>query len=226
MAEYLEVSRDVIDRIFKKSSSGIVKTPQGEIKVSRIEGGGSQIPLCPKPLPAIRVIWNNGWDKQEFSSFAAAAKELKIDPKTIPNALKAGRDSFTRKSDGQQFQLEIPGEKAPPKVVYKKQLETLGKNWAKAMDQDKDYDEADKLSEQMKELKVPHRSSESIRKTSGGKGKGAMARYLKETLPCERHAHVMEEEKLIPEDLEYLGQGLWLKPSEENEEEDPFPSFL
>ena len=48
-----------------------------------------------------------------FVSFAAAAKELKLHPKTIARAIKAGRDSFTRKSDGKKFTFEIPEENTP-----------------------------------------------------------------------------------------------------------------
>ena len=64
-------------------------------------------------LPAVRVLWDDDTEKQDFVSFAAAAKELKINPKTIPSAIKAGRDSFTRKSDGKKFTFEIPEENTP-----------------------------------------------------------------------------------------------------------------
>ena len=64
-------------------------------------------------------MWNDDTEKQDFFSFAAAAKELKIDPKTIPHALRAGRDSFTRKSDGKKFTIEIPGENTSTKLKPK-----------------------------------------------------------------------------------------------------------
>ena len=105
LALKLGVSQDVVDKVFRKKTSGFVQTPKGEVKIQRLKPGEKAI------LPAVRVLWNDDTEKQDFFSFAAAAKELKIDPKTIPTALKAGRDSFTRKSDGKKFTIEIPGEK-------------------------------------------------------------------------------------------------------------------
>ena len=64
--------------------------------------------------------------------FAAAAKELKIDPKTIPSALKAGRDSFTRKSDGKKFTIEIPKENTPSQKKPKPPSEEQKRKWAEA----------------------------------------------------------------------------------------------
>ena len=105
MGQILGVPQEVIEKVFRKKTSGFVQTPQGEVKIQRLKPGEKPI------LPAVRVLWNDDTEKQDFFSFAAAAKELKIDPKTIPHALRAGRDSFTRKSDGKKFTIEIPGEK-------------------------------------------------------------------------------------------------------------------
>ena len=104
LALKLGVSQDAVAKVLRKKSSGVVQTPKGEVKIQRLKPGEKPI------LPAVRVLWNDDTEKQDFFSFAAAAKELKIDPKTIPTALKAGRDSFTRKSDGKKFTIEIPGE--------------------------------------------------------------------------------------------------------------------
>ena len=64
--------------------------------------------------------------------FADAARELKIDPKTIPNAIKAGRDSFTRKSDGKKFTFEIPEENTPSRKKPKPLSEEEKAKWAEA----------------------------------------------------------------------------------------------
>ena len=102
MADALGLSRTAVARVFKTETSGVVQTKEGkEVKISRI-AGSTFAPACPKPLPAIRVKSAVG-GLQEFSSIAAASRELKIDPKTIPSALRSGRDSFTRKSDGQKI---------------------------------------------------------------------------------------------------------------------------
>ena len=104
LALHLGVSPDAVAKVLRKKSSGFIQTPKGEVKIQRLKPGE-------KPtFPAVRVLWNDDTEKQDFFSFAAAAKELKIDPKTIPTALKAGKDSFTRKSDGKKFTIEIPGE--------------------------------------------------------------------------------------------------------------------
>ena len=105
MGQILGVPQEVIEKVFRKKTSGFVQTPQGEVKIQRLKPGEKPI------LPVVRVLWNDDTEKQDFFSFAAAAKELKIDPKSIPHAFRAGRDSFTRKSDGKKFTIEIPGEK-------------------------------------------------------------------------------------------------------------------
>ena len=93
LAMRLRVPRKAVEKVLRKNSSGLVQTPQGKVKIQKLKPGE-------KPaLPAVRVLWNDDTEKQDFVSFAAAAKELKIHPKTIPSALKAGRDSFTRKSE-------------------------------------------------------------------------------------------------------------------------------
>ena len=114
MALILGVPQEAIDKVFRKKSSGVIQTPKGKIKIAKLKPGETPIPLQPK----VRTICvrNDENEKQEFSSFAAAAKAMKIDPKTIPNALRAGKDSFTRKSDGHKFTIEIL-EPTPPKVT-------------------------------------------------------------------------------------------------------------
>ena len=115
MADALGLSRSAVARVFKTGTSGVVKNKEGkEVKISRIKGS-TFVPACPKPIPAIRVRSAVG-GIQEFSSISAASRELKIDPKTIPSALRSGRDSFTRRSDGQKFTVEIPEGEAPQQV--------------------------------------------------------------------------------------------------------------
>ena len=107
VAIFLGVPESDVARVFKKKSSGFVHTPKGKIKVVKLKlGQETVLPELAEVRPAI-LLRNLKDEKQEFSSVAAAAKELKIDPKTIPSALKAGRDSFTRKSDGETFKIEI-----------------------------------------------------------------------------------------------------------------------
>ena len=107
LALKLGVSQDAVAKVLRKKTSGFVQTPKGEVKIQRLKPGEKPI------LPAVRVLWNDDTEKQDFFSFAAAGKELKIDPKTIPTALKAGRNSFIRKSDGKKFTIEIPDESTP-----------------------------------------------------------------------------------------------------------------
>ena len=107
LAMRLGVSRKEVEKVLTKHASGVLETPQGEVKIQKLNPGE-------KPsLPAVRVLWNDDTEKQDFVSFAAAAKELKLHPKTIARAIKAGRNSFTRKSDGKKFTFEIPGENTP-----------------------------------------------------------------------------------------------------------------
>ena len=128
MALILGVSQEVIDKVFKKKTSGVIQTPKGKVKIAKLKPGETPIPLQPKVRPTI-CVWDDKNEKQEFSSFAAAAKAMKIDSKTIPNALKAGKDSFTRKSDGRKFTIEMLEETlSPPKKVEKDQSPLQGKN--------------------------------------------------------------------------------------------------
>ena len=123
LAFRLGVSRKAVEKVLATNTSGVLETPQGEVKIQKLKPGE-------KPaLPAVRVLWNDDTEKQDFVSFAAAAKELKIDSKTIPSAIKAGRNSFTRKSDGKQFTFEIPEENTssrkkpkPPSEEQKQKL--------------------------------------------------------------------------------------------------------
>ena len=126
MGQILGVPQEAIEKVFRKKTSGFVQTPQGEVKIQRLKPGE-------KPsLPVVRVLWNDNTEKQDFFSFAAAAKELKIDLKTIPHALRAGRDSFTRKSDGKKFTIEIPGENTATKLKSKPPSEEVKAKRAEA----------------------------------------------------------------------------------------------
>ena len=126
LAMRLGVPQEAIEKVLSNNSSGFVQTPNGKVKIQKLKPGE-------KPtLPAVRVLWNDDTEKQDFVSFAAAAKELKIDPKTIPSALKAGRDSFTRKSDGKKFTIEIPKENTPSQKKPKPPSEEQKRKWAEA----------------------------------------------------------------------------------------------
>ena len=126
IGEFLGVPQEVIDKVFRKNTSGFVQTPNGKVKIQKL------IPGKKPTLPAVRVLWNDDTEKQDFVSFADAARELKIDPKTIPNALKAGRDSFTRKSDGKKFTFEIPEENTPSRKKPKPPSEEQKAKWEEA----------------------------------------------------------------------------------------------
>ena len=124
LAMRLGVPRKAVEKVLAKHTSGVVQTPQGEVEIQKLNPGE-------KPaLPAVRVLWNDDTEKQDFVSFAAAAKELKIGPKTIPSAIKAGRNSFTRKSDGKQFTFEIPEENTPSRKKPKPPSEEQKQKWA------------------------------------------------------------------------------------------------
>ena len=107
LAFRLGVSEKAVEKVLVKHTSGVLETPQGKVKIQKLKPGEKP------PLPAVRVLWNENTEKQDFVSFAAAAKELKIHPKTIPSAIKAGRNSFTRKSDKTLFTFEILEENTP-----------------------------------------------------------------------------------------------------------------
>ena len=124
LAFRLGVSRKAVEKVLANHTSGVLETPQGKVKIQKLKPGE-------KPaLPAVRVLWNDGTEKQDFVSFAAAAKELKIDSKTIPSAIKAGRNFFTRKSDGKQFTFEIPEENTPSRKKPKPPSEEQKQKWA------------------------------------------------------------------------------------------------
>ena len=125
----LGVSQNAVEKVFAKHKSGVLETPQGKVKIQKLKPGE-------KPaLPAIRVLWNEDMEKKDFVSFASAAKELKIDSKTISSAIKAGRNSFTRKSDGQKFTFEIPKENTPSRKKPKPPSEEQKANKAEAVRQ-------------------------------------------------------------------------------------------
>ena len=119
MALILGVSQEVIEKVFKKKTSGVIETPKGKVKIAKLKPGETPIPLQPKVRPKI-CLWDDKNEKQEFSSFSAAAKTMKIDSKTIPNALKAGKNSFCRKSDGRKFTIELIEETSPPPTKVEK----------------------------------------------------------------------------------------------------------
>ena len=124
LAFRLGVSRKAVEKVLANHTSGVLETPQGKVKIQKLKPGE-------KPaLPAVRVLWNDDTEKQDFVSFAAAAKELKIDSKTIPSAIKAGRNFFTRKSDGKQFTFEIPEENTPSRKKPKPPSEEQKQKWA------------------------------------------------------------------------------------------------
>ena len=124
LAMRLGVSKEAVEKVLRKNRSGLLQTPNGKVKIQKLKPGE-------KPtLPAVRVLWDDDKEKQDFVSFAAAAKELKIHPKTIPSALKAGRDSFTRKSDGKKFTFEIPQENTPSQKKPKLPSEEQKAKWA------------------------------------------------------------------------------------------------
>ena len=128
LAMRLGVPQKAVEKVLAKNTSGVVQTPQGEVKIQK---------LCPgeKPtLPAVRVLWNDDTEKQDFVSFTAAAKELKLHPKTIARAIKAGRDFFTRKADGKQFTFEIPKENTPSR---KKPKPLSEEDWRKLVKQER-----------------------------------------------------------------------------------------
>ena len=106
MAQVLGVPQEAIERVFKKKTSGVIQTPKGKVKIAKLKPGETPIPLQPKVRPKI-CVWDDKNEKQEFASFAAAAKAMKIDSKTIPNALRAGKNSFCQKSDGRKFTIEL-----------------------------------------------------------------------------------------------------------------------
>ena len=124
LAFRLGVSQKAVEKVLANHTSGVLETPQGKVKIQKIKPGEKSA------LPAVRVLWNDDMEKQDFVSFAAAAKELKIDSKTIPNAIKAGRNSFTRKSDGKQFTFEIPEENTPSRKKPKPPSEEQKQKWA------------------------------------------------------------------------------------------------
>ena len=126
LAMRLGVSQEAVDKVLRKNRSGFIQTPQGKVKIQKLKPGEKP------PLPAVRVLWNEDTEKQDFVSFAAAAKELKIHPKTIASAIKAGRDSFTRKSDGKKFTFEIPKENTPSRKKPKPLSEEEKANRAEA----------------------------------------------------------------------------------------------
>ena len=216
MADALGLSRTAVARVFKTGTTGVVQTKEGkEVKISRIVGF-TFVPACPKPLPAIRVRSEVG-GLQEFSSIAAASRELKIDPKTIPSALRSGRDSFTRKSDGQKFTVEIPGEEIPPQKKHDQELSKLNQAWCQTF-QEENFEKAEKIAEQMKKLEVPPRTQKFYRRPV------KMETYLKETPVTEREEHVREDKEKMAAWAEKNVEPP--EKEEEEEEESPFWSEL
>ena len=124
LAMRLGVPEKAVGQVLAQNSSGLLQTPQGKVKIQKLKPGEKP------PLPAVRVLWDDDTEKQDFVSFAAAARELKIDPKTISSAIKAGRDSFTRKSDGKKFTFEIPADNTPSRKKPKPPSEEQKQKWA------------------------------------------------------------------------------------------------
>ena len=84
IGEFLGVPQEVIDKVFRKKTSGFVQTPNGKVKIQKL------IPGKNPSLPAVRVLWDDDTEKQDFVSFADAARELKIDPKPSHMLSKLG----------------------------------------------------------------------------------------------------------------------------------------
>ena len=146
-------------------------------------------------------MWNDKNEKQEFSSFAAAAKELKIDSKTIPNALKAGKNSFSRKSDGRKFTIEIPEKTTSP--VKKQRVEE------KVQAKEAKEEEEEKVQAKEEEEKKP----EIAQKKDATEDKQ------------EEFDENDDEKPNSEEELIHLGMGLWEKKTNDQtdeEDEDPF----
>ena len=196
------------------------------MKIQRLKPGEKPI------LPAVRVLWNDDTEKQDFFSFAAAAKELKIDPKTIPIALKAGRDSFIRKSDGKKFTIEIPGEttrlKPKPLSEEEKAKRAESARRRKIADefrlhfpgvQEDSIEEMEKMLNQRSQKKA----SLEAKKESESPAKLEDTREEDEDAEEEDAEEEAEEEEINEKDLIYLGMGLYekKKPKEENGT-DPF----
>ena len=214
LALKLGVPPDAVAKVLRKKTSGVVQTPKGEVKIQRLKPGEKPI------LPAVRVLWNDDTEKQDFFSFAAAAKELKIDPKTIPSALKAGRDSFTRKSDGKKFTIEIPGEttrlKPKPLSEETKAKRAEDARRRKIVDEFRlhfSWVQEDSIEEMEKMLNQRSQEKASLEKKKESESSAKLEETNKEE----------EAEEIKEEDLVYLGMGLWekKKPKEENET-DPF----
>ena len=224
LALKLGVSQDAVAKVLRKKTSGFVQTPKGEVKIQRLKPGEKPI------LPAVRVLWNDDTEKQDFFSFAAAAKELKIDPKTIPTALKAGRDSFIRKSDGKKFTIEIPGEttrlKPKPLSEEEKAKRAESARRRKIADefrlhfpgvQEDSIEEMEQMLNQRLQERSQKKASLEAKKESESPAK------LEETRAEEDAEEEAEEEEIQEKDLIYLGMGLYekKKPKEENGT-DPF----
>ena len=96
MAQVLGVPQEAIERVFKKKTSGVIQTPKGKVKIAKLKPGETPIPLQPKVRPKI-CLWDDKNEKQEFSSFAAAAKELKIDSKNYSKCLESWERFFLPK---------------------------------------------------------------------------------------------------------------------------------
>ena len=217
MADALGLSRAAVARVFKTGKTGVVQTKGGkEVKVSRI-AGSTFIPAYPKPLPAIRVMSEVG-GREEFSSIAAASRELGIDSKTIPSALRSGRDSFTRKFDGMKFTVEIPGEEMSPQKQYDQELSKLNQACLQALRED-NLEEVEEIAEKIKELEVlPRTQTRFCRRPV------KMETYLKETPATEREEHVLQDAEKMAAWAEKNVEPP--EEEEEKEEESPFLSKL
>ena len=204
------------------------------MKIQRLKPGEKPI------LPAVRVLWNDDTEKQDFFSFAAAAKELKIDPKTIPTALKAGRDSFTRKSDGKKFTIEIPGEttrlKPKPLGEEEKAKRAESARRRKIADefrlhfpgvQEDSIEEMEQMLNQRLQERSQKKASLEAKKESESPAKLEDTREEEAEEEAEEEEDAEEEEEeeeeINEKDLIYLGMGLYekKKPKEENGT-DPF----
>ena len=75
----------------------------------------------PKKQHAISVKIISSTSTKIYSSVSEATNDLGINSRTIHEALKSGRNSFTRRSDGEKFQVEKV-EKPPPSPLPPKPI--------------------------------------------------------------------------------------------------------
>ena len=81
LALKLRVPPDAVAKVLRKKTSGIIQTPKGEVKIQRLKPGEKPI------LPAVRVLWNDNTEKQDFFPLQPRQKNSKSTPK--PSRLRS-----------------------------------------------------------------------------------------------------------------------------------------